>query len=257
MEKNGEITYVKPKNCIVQWMAPDVQINKRFSFLGVNRVDPNDYIKNFGDTLKDPADLPSFVNEIKTPDGIVLAAHEPKKTTTNAYYDLEGDIHALDYIDLEKEGLGEYKSYLKQNNINDNNTKSNWNSSSSSHESIDVQLSQEENTSNKTSDFFASSSDSSKTLNEKLSAKQPDAKIVDRLIEQIFHIVDKRGDGRITKDEAQRTLSRINTRMSKQYDEKAVNDYFSSLCTDYLDYENFRAAFIKISDSSVTSTKKN
>ena len=50
--------------------------------------------------------LPQWILDIPTPAGIVLAADKP----TENRYELEGDINALNLIDLDKEGLGEYNN---------------------------------------------------------------------------------------------------------------------------------------------------
>ncbi len=53
--------------------------------------------------------MPTFVTDIKTPEGVVLAANH----NYNTLHELEGDVDALKLIDLDREGLSEYKSYLK------------------------------------------------------------------------------------------------------------------------------------------------
>jgi hypothetical protein len=63
--------------------------------------------------LKKSDQLPDFVNEIKTPNGLVLAANSP---LSNEIYPLCGDVDALRLVDLDNEGLGEYKEYLSKNN---------------------------------------------------------------------------------------------------------------------------------------------
>jgi hypothetical protein len=82
---------VKPKNIIVQWEAPDVQIKKEFKYLGIIRANPVEYVQRYGPTLTLPCNLPEFVLDIKTPDGLVLAAdYKPP-----ALHELEGDVDAL------------------------------------------------------------------------------------------------------------------------------------------------------------------
>ena len=101
---------VKPRNVIVQWEAPNVNIRQEVKYLGVVRANPVDYVEKYGDSLKPSNDLPVIVNQIQTPEGIVLAAdHVAKKV-----YDLEGDIQGLSLVDLDKEGLTEYRNQLKK-----------------------------------------------------------------------------------------------------------------------------------------------
>jgi len=100
---------VKPRNIIVQWEAPQVQIKKEYRYLGVVTANPLDYVRTYGSTLKKSAELPEFVREIPAPDGLTLAAdYEP-----SGVHELEGDLHALKLIDLNAEGLGEYSEYVR------------------------------------------------------------------------------------------------------------------------------------------------
>ena len=53
--------------------------------------------------------MPDFVNEIRPPKGLVLAADQPQ----NPVHELVGDVHALKLIDnLEREGLGQYRDQV-------------------------------------------------------------------------------------------------------------------------------------------------
>jgi len=99
---------VKPRNVVVQWEAPSVVIKKEYKYLGVIRANPAEYVSQYGASLKLSRDLPQFVLDIKTPEGLVLAANYKAA----AFYELEGDVEALKLIDLDKEGLSEYKAYL-------------------------------------------------------------------------------------------------------------------------------------------------
>ena len=49
--------------------------------------------------------MPEFVKEIKTPSGLTLASESDSEQIS----ELEGDIYALSLIDLDKEGLSNYK----------------------------------------------------------------------------------------------------------------------------------------------------
>ena len=99
---------VKPRNVVVQWEAPSVVIKKEYKYLGVIRANPAEYVSQYGASLKLSADLPQFVLDIKTPEGLVLAANHKY----SSFYELEGDVQALKLVDLDKEGLSEYKEYL-------------------------------------------------------------------------------------------------------------------------------------------------
>jgi hypothetical protein len=71
-------------------------------------------VSRFGNALTLSQQLPSFVNEIPTPKGIVLASNYHY----NPVHELEGDIQALRLVDLDREGLSQYRPQLnKLNNI--------------------------------------------------------------------------------------------------------------------------------------------
>jgi hypothetical protein len=98
---------VNPRNIIVQWEAPDVNVTKEVKYLGVVRANPNEYVEKYGETLL--TDLPDFVQEIETPEEVgVLAADYKAKSLV----ELEGELEGFQYVDLDKEGLGEYRNYL-------------------------------------------------------------------------------------------------------------------------------------------------
>jgi hypothetical protein len=99
---------VKPRNVVVQWEAPEVVVRKEYKYLGVVRANPAEYVATYGAQLKLPRDLPDFVFEIKTPEGLVLAA----EYVSSGLHELSGDLHAFKLVNLEQEGLGAYREYL-------------------------------------------------------------------------------------------------------------------------------------------------
>jgi len=101
---------VRPRNVIVQWEAPSVAVRKEYKYLGVVRANPVEYVQRYGSSLKVSRDLPQFILDIKTPEGLVLAANY----AYNTLHELEGDVEALKLVDLEREGLGEYRAYLQR-----------------------------------------------------------------------------------------------------------------------------------------------
>lgn len=100
----------KPKNVIVQWQTPQVRIQKEFKDLGIVKANPLEYVQRYGSSLKRAIELPNFVKEIKPPSGLALAAD----SSSNSIYELEGDVYALNLVDLEREGLVEYRYLLKK-----------------------------------------------------------------------------------------------------------------------------------------------
>jgi hypothetical protein len=104
---------VAPRNVIVQWEAPQVVVKKEVKYLGVIRANPAEYVQRFGASLKLSKDLPQFVLDIKTPDGLVLAADYQYNTV----HELEGDLAAFKLVDLNREGLTEYRPQLQRQGI--------------------------------------------------------------------------------------------------------------------------------------------
>lgn len=101
---------IDPKNYIIEWEIPEVQIKNELKYLGIVEADPLEYEKTYGSTLKYCNDLPQFAREIKAPDGFKLASECDKEDLIELY----GDIHALKLIDLEKEGLNEYRKIIEK-----------------------------------------------------------------------------------------------------------------------------------------------
>lgn len=106
----SEAVYEQPKNIIIQWEPPQIALRQHYKDLGVIQANPKEYIAKYGASLKKTEELPPFVLEIRPPCGISLAEI---KASNKTIYDLEGDLEALSLIDLDKEGLGEYKDFIK------------------------------------------------------------------------------------------------------------------------------------------------
>jgi len=73
----------------------------------VVRANPAEYVEKYGSTLV--TEMPDFVREIATPAevGVLAAEYRPRSLV-----ELEGELEGFKYIDLDKEGLGEYRYYL-------------------------------------------------------------------------------------------------------------------------------------------------
>lgn len=81
--------------------------------LGVVDQNPDEYKKLYANELFDANELPVFINKISAPHGLPLAHNVPRKD----FFDLEGDLQAFKYIDLDKEGLSEYRDFLTSRGI--------------------------------------------------------------------------------------------------------------------------------------------
>lgn len=151
------------------------------------------------------------VTDIKCPDGIALAADHKYKQV----HELEGDIEALKLVDLEKEGLSEYKDYLKR-------------IFGSARSSRDVTRSS------------SSKSNSSSPQPETLST-------VENAIEEAFKSIAD-NSGSIDISEASRVVSKLNSRLSRNFGEKDVNSFYQALNvkSDRLSIDDFKKAFYNV-----------
>lgn len=104
----------RPKNLIIEWEKMRCVVKERITDLGVEKCDPKDYIEKFGPDLIQPEEMPDIANKAAV---VAVEKHGKKLAAQNSgkyFNELEGDLHALTLIDLDKEGLSEYK-YLLEN----------------------------------------------------------------------------------------------------------------------------------------------
>ena len=87
-----------------------MNIKTSFQFLGVIKANPAEYVQRYGSSLKLSKDLPQFVLDIQTPNDLVLAADYQ----SNRVLELEGQLEAFRYVDLDREGLSEYREQLNR-----------------------------------------------------------------------------------------------------------------------------------------------
>lgn len=193
--KESDPVLTKPKNIIIQWESPQVQVKKEFKDLGVIRANPFEYVQRYGQTLKTSSDLPPFVLEIKPPSGVVLASDYKY----DSKFELVGDIEALRLIDLEREGLSEYGPALHMLERQQD-------------------VSYEESLSESSAEF----------------------------IKEMFALIDLDNNGKVSVEEAQKILLKLNSRLGRRYGANDVEDFFKRLDINqdnFVDMEEFKVAF--------------
>ena len=166
-------------------------------------------MQRYGATLKLPSELPQYVLDIKSPEGIVLAANYRYKTMP----ELEGDVDALKLVDLDSEGLSEYKEYLERYSSVTNNSS---NMTTTDHSERKRSMSSVSNS-------------------------------VESVIEEIFKSIDVKNTGTIDVDEAARILLRLNSRLG--YGESGVKALFSTLGENVektISLSEFKRAFLNL-----------
>ncbi|CAF0921745.1 unnamed protein product [Brachionus calyciflorus] len=199
---------VKPRNVIIQWEAPQVYVKKDFKYLGIIRANPVEYVQRYGSTLKTSRELPDFVLDIKPPQGIVLAAD----FQYNNIHELEGEVQALRLVDLDREGLTQYKSQIEKFEF--------------SKQYSNFSLNNLEITSNSVQKNFKTN-------------------ILD-IISDIFNQVDGDQNGSLSVEEAEKLLLKLNSRLGRSYGEDDVEKFFLSLDTNQdgsISLSEFRKAF--------------
>jgi len=171
-------------------------------------------------------------------------------------------VDALKLIDLDREGLSEYKSFIESvqpikpltpAKINDeredqeeealirsyftHQTAEYYNS----HQILQQQQQQQQSTS-------AAQADDSSHLDEKILNEQH----LDELIYQIFRSIDTQNTGKIGFEEARHTLVQLNSRLIKKFEENELNAIMSCLCKEgtseqTVNFGSFRKAFMLLS----------
>lgn len=203
----------KPKNVIVQWEPPNVKITQVVKDLGIVRANPAEYRKTYGNSLIESKDLPEFVKKIKPRAGIILAADVNNHNYTNELY---GDVQLLKLINLEKEGLGEYRSVV---------------------DSLPDETKQIKNPmSNETTRSIIDSISLSTTPN-----KSP-------CVFNIFNNINTNNSGQITKDEMNKAFDQLNSCLGRKYGQNDLNRFFNNADSNkdgFIDLDEFKSFFNK------------
>jgi Ca2+-binding EF-hand superfamily protein len=213
--------------------------------LGVIRANPREYVERFRDTIRNSNDLPEIVCEIPTPGGIILAAdYKPKNV-----HELEGDLDALNLIDLDNEGLSEYKQYLKNFGKSGTSAAAHALSTVLSAAAAAVLASAADGTV-KTADVNTSdsASSSSGSVVAASSTNSPQYKLA-ALINKIFKLIDRDECGNVSVSDASAILLRLNSRLRQSYGEDDLINFFNTLDSNKdgkLDLDEFRKAFLNL-----------
>lgn len=250
----SDVMVIKPKNMIIQWDPPQVHVKKEFQYLGVVRANPTEYLKRYGNTLVDSINLPKFVVDIQPPEGVVLAS----QSRNEPVYELEGDIEALNYVDLDKEGLSEYKkyvnkspSYLKEKNFEifkrqiepfeyETYTAKLINNQADTNNIHIAVRSVGQIKSGQTSPVISPSGQSVASV---------DSESIETLIEYLFKSVDTTSNGKISVIEAEKLLLKLNSRLDKQFNEEHVKSFFNEIAIGkdgLVDLKDFKRAFLNL-----------
>lgn len=192
--------------------------------MDIIKANPVEYVQQYGNSLLSSKDLPSFVREIQAPSGLTLA-HDSQ---INEYPELEGDIQALNLIDLDKEGLSHYKYLLNRNSTSSRNTIR----SSASESRLNFDQFQTQRSIIK----------SPLSINQRPSTSN----INEGLIERIFKRIDLSKDGIVNRTEAEKIFLKLNSRLGRAYGEDDIDLFFTALDVNNdgsIDFVEFQKAF--------------
>lgn len=246
----ADVIFPKPKNVIIQWEAPSVVVQKEIRDLGVLRANPVEYVQRYGATLKQYFELPDFVKQIKAPSGLVLAAEwQP------SIFDLEGDVQALSLIDLDREGLSEYKNIARQflkteyglpSAISEYAYQTSAPSFvKTSSEYMYPSLSSTMNVSQQPAAVSGLSLESSQTQYQQQFMYGNKNK--DSILREIFALIDVNADGILTIDEARRVLLQLNEKLGRSYGEHDAQAFIHRLDRNMdgkINYDEFKQVLI-------------
>ena len=199
----------KPKNLIIQWEPSKAVIKKQVIDLGVIKADPQDYLNKYGSSLKTYEELPDFVRDMKPPEKLHLACEQNYRTSQV----LVGDLEALRLVDLEREGLSEYKNFLNNpsllNPSNPNPVIYEWDTT---YEGFQPSLSDE------------------------------------TMFEQILATVQPKNQQRLTLNEARVVMILVNEKKGRRYNEVESEKFLENMCPnkeDWIDVVQFKRALFK------------
>ena len=199
-----------PKNIIVQWEAPEVQVTKTYKDLGIVRANPVEYVERYGTSLVTHIELPQIVREIRAPTGFTYAA----EYIAPSVYDLEGDIEALRLIDLDQEGLAEYRAYLARFS------------------------SQGQIGGGSSTVVIHSASSGSVTV----------ASMLNSILADLFQSVDTNKSGFISRSEAESLLIKLNIRLGRHYTAEDATTFVRVLDANNdgsISFEEFKSALLR------------
>jgi hypothetical protein len=258
---------VIPRNVIVQWEAPRVNVRQCVKYLGVVRANPAEYVSRYAGALMDSSELPKFVTDIATPHGLTLAADSQRNESSDSeddcvengkkslvkkkvVHELFGDLDALALIeDLDSVGLGEYKSQVplkqqrkignkklkEQDECEEEETEDKCEDEDQDQDEVEDQKEDceedegvEEDNNNNNSDSNNNSGDDD---DGRVKVVPIDADLLLEKIDQVFESLEmrERYDGKIGVDEAGAILLRLNARLGREVSEAESRELFKRL----------------------------
>lgn len=202
--------FVTPRNIIVNWESPIATVRRQVKYCGVVRADPVKYVEKFGPLLLHNTAFPEYVLDIETPREYgSLAADQTEKSICQ----LEGHLEGFQYVDLDSEGLSEYRPQLIEKGIR----------------------------------YLEQSESLMSSLSSGISYESNSSAVVKAGVE-IFKLIDTNNVGVIMVEEAIRLVLKMNSQLKQAYRELEIRDFFESISNGKLliDQNQFLDAFTKL-----------
>ena len=210
-----------------------MRITKEFKNLGVVKANPLDYVRRFGGDLLNSNDLPDFVKQIRPPSGLTLAAdhRRQRRRLVNQQqhqqqqeFDLYGDVHALRFVDLEREGLGEYRALVENLDATEENFDHH-------HHSSPMQQQQPKSIDDDDDDDGCGGApyDNNAAMHMEEGGCCDNRNHLEIVMDDLISSVDQKNTGRINIREAELLINRINMLFGKTMERHEAVSIFKSL----------------------------
>lgn len=97
-----------PRNLVIQWDAPEVEITREYKNLGTHLANPDEYVRRYGSELLRHEEFKQAAARIGAPDSVVVSDSHKELGLP----ELEGDLQALSLVDVTRTDLAAYAQYL-------------------------------------------------------------------------------------------------------------------------------------------------
>lgn len=133
-----------PRNLVIQWDAPEVEVKREFKNLGTQQANPEEYLRKFSTDLLRHEEFRNAAEKLGVPEQVLNSNSHVQVGLP----ELEGEVEALKFVNLEKAGLSEYRSYLKNAGISTNSVRYNTGLTIADEASNLISMNQAQNTVN-------------------------------------------------------------------------------------------------------------
>lgn len=102
-----------PRNLVIQWEAPEVEVTRDYRNLGTQLANPEDYVRRFGSELLRHEEFKQAATRIGAPDNVTVSDSHRELGLP----ELEGQVEALSLVDISRSELASYAQYLSSQGV--------------------------------------------------------------------------------------------------------------------------------------------